>query len=194
MIQLDTREFEQALRDYEKATQKDMADILNRAARNVAYRAAQNTPVANKAEIKSYLFRDEKLRYALTSIALRKKGVGVLKSPQFKKAVERFVAHRLGSSRYLRAMWKPAIEKFGGTFRGAAPKGGNEGYGIKAVDNIAEIFAEIGAIISQPDEKHAAGAEDIGLKALQDAVDFVAEDLLEYAEKKMRETAKKHSS
>lgn len=192
-LSLNTSQFEQALRQYESATGKDMADVLNRAARNVAYRAAQNTPVASRAEIKSQLFRDEKLRYALTSIRLKKRGSGILKSPQFEREVEKMVAQRMGSSRYLRAMWKPAIEKFGGTYRGAAPKHGNEGYGIPAVDGLANIFAEIAAIINQPDSKHAAGAERVGMKALQAAIDFVAEDMLAYAQDRMEKTASKHN-
>ena len=61
-LALDTSGFEHALRVYEQATGKSMANVLNRAGRNVAYRAAQATPAASKQQVKADLNRDAHLR------------------------------------------------------------------------------------------------------------------------------------
>ncbi len=190
VLTFDTREFTRALGLYAEATQKDEAEILNRAARNLAYRAAQNTPVAQAAEIKSGLFRDEHLRFALTSIALKKRGIGALKSPEFQKEVDRFVARRIASRRYLRAAWAPAIIALGGSFRGTKFKG-IVGEAKKATAR--KLVAEILTLINQPDQSHAKGAEEIVAKALQKALDFVAQDMIQYADRKLSQTARKYS-
>jgi hypothetical protein len=52
-MKFNVTQFTQALRAYKIATQKDEAEILNRAAKNVAYRAAQKTPVASASKIRS---------------------------------------------------------------------------------------------------------------------------------------------
>src|SRR5581483_3943455 len=107
-LKVDTTKFLFALRAYKAATGKDCAEILNRAGLNVAYRAAQNTPVASAATIRSQLDRGH-LKYALTALALKKRGIGALKSPKFAEEVARFVARRVSSARYLRAAWAQAI-------------------------------------------------------------------------------------
>src|SRR5215467_1827253 len=110
-IQFDTKLFTKALVEYKKETGKDMVDVLNRAGKNVAFRAAQFTPAATVGKIRADLNREEHLKYALTSIALRKKGIGILPSPRFRKEVERFVARRVASRAFLRSGWAPAIEE-----------------------------------------------------------------------------------
>jgi hypothetical protein len=189
-IQFNISEFVGALRAYKIASQKDGADVLNHAIRNVAYRAAEFTPVASVAKIRSSLMADPHLRYALTSIALKKRGVGMLKSPEFAKEVERFVSRRVSSARYLRAAYAEAIIRLGGTFKGSRFKGAS---GFANPATVGRLIAEIVAITSQPDAGHAQSAEDIGIKALQKAVDFVANDMLVYAKRKMEETAREHS-
>src|SRR4051812_34000515 len=106
---VDVSQFQLALRAYKAATQKDAATVLNRAGRNLAFRASQFTPKGNPARIRTDLMRDPHLRYALTSLLLKKKGIGPLASPQFAAAVEKFVAKRASSANYLRAGWAQAI-------------------------------------------------------------------------------------
>jgi hypothetical protein len=183
-------EFVGALRAYKIASKKDGADVLNHAMKNTAYRAAEFTPVASSSKIRSSLMRDQHLRYALTSLALKRKGVGKLKSPEFAKEVERFISRRASSARYLRAAYAEAIAQMGGTFRGSKFRGAS-GFANKAT--VGRLISEIVAITSQPDSNHARGAEAIGIKALQKAVDFVAEDLLIYARSKMADTARQFS-
>lgn len=186
----NVNQFVFALRAYKAATRKDEADILNRAARNVAYRASQFTPRGNAARIRAGLMRDPHLRYALTAMALKRRGVGALKSPGFAKEVARFVSRRASSAGYLRAAYAEAIQQLGGTFRGAKFKGAS-GFANKA--SIGRLLAQIVAIVSQPTERQVRGAEEIGLKALNQAVKFVAEDMLAYSQQKLAQTARAHS-
>lgn len=179
-----------ALRAYKAATKKDEVDILNRAARNVAFRAASFTPKASAATVRSGLMKDPHLRYALTAIALRKRGIGALKSPEFAKEVARFVSRQASSAGYLRAAYAKAIEQLGGTFRGSKFKGA-DGFANKA--KITALIAEIVAIVSQPDAAHAASAEVIGKRAIDEAVQFVAADMLNYAQQKLVQTAAAYS-
>jgi hypothetical protein len=192
-LDLDVGQFQRALKEYGDATGKDGAEILNRAGRNVAYRASQKTKVANASKIRRELMADPHLRYALTSIALRKArgGKHILQSPDFARAVERLVSRRVSSSRYLRAAWANAIEKMGGTFRGRKFKGAD---GSASPATIRKLITELVAQTLQPDQKHARSAEDEGIKPLQDAIDFVAKDMIDFANRILAKRAKSHSA
>src|ERR1035438_9902728 len=50
-IQIDDRQFRQAVAEYKSATGKDLVYILNRAGRNLAFKSLQQTHKADKAEI-----------------------------------------------------------------------------------------------------------------------------------------------
>ncbi len=190
-LKVDTSKFIFALRAYKAATQKDEAEILNRAARNVAFRSASFSPKGNAGRIRASLTRDSHLRYALTAMALKKRGVGALKSPEFAKEVERFISRRASSANYLRAAWAKAIEELGGSFKGAKFRGAG-GFANKAT--VSKLLAEVVAITSQPTTGKAAGAERIGAQALQEAVNFVADDMLTYSRQLMGATAQRFSS
>lgn len=187
----DTREFQSALQQYSEATKKDESEILNRAGKNVAYRASQFTPVAEAATIKSGLFADDHLRFALTAMKIKERGMGVLKSPQFAQEVEKFVRSRVASRRYLKAGWAVAIEKFGGTYRGSKFRGAT-GEAIKATAD--SLITELAAILDEPTEAKAQSAESKMLPALQEALDFVARDMIDYAQRKLAKTAAKYSA
>lgn len=188
---VDTSQFILALRAYRAATKKDSVEVLNRAARNVAFRSSQFTPKGNASKIRRDIMRDPNLRYALTSIALRKKGVGRLPSPQFQKAVDALVSRRASSANYLRAGWAKAIQDLGGSFRGVKFRGAG-GFGNKAIVN--KLIANIVNTTSHKTRASVVGAELIGGKALQQAIAFVAEDMISYAKQLMAPTAKKFSA
>src|ERR1041385_2102446 len=112
-----------ALRAKKAACQHTMPEILNKALLNIGYRASSFTPKGSAAAIRSGLMADPHLRYALTSMALKRRGIGALKSPEFAKEVARFVSRRASSAGYLRAAYATAIQQLGGSFRGAKFKG-----------------------------------------------------------------------
>lgn len=188
---VDTSQFRFALRAYRAATKKDCVTILNRAARNIAYRSSQFTPKGNANKIRRDLTSDPRLRFALTSIILKKRGVGRLPSPQFQKEVDKFVSRRASSANYLRAGWAKAIQDLGGTFRGAKFRGAG-GFGNKALVN--RLIADIVNTTTHANSASVRGAELIGSEALQKAVAFVAEDMISFAKQLMGPTAKKFSA
>lgn len=191
LSKVDTSQFRLALRAYRVATKKDETDILNRAAKNLAFRSASFTKKGNPARIVRDLMRDPRLRFALTSIALRKKGIKKLPSPQFAAEVQKLIARRVASANYLRSGWAKAVEDFGGVFRGAKPRGAG-GFGNKATTN--RLIAEIVNTTTHSRQTSVQGAELIGSQALQQAISFVAADMLGHAKEVMGITAKKFSA
>ena len=182
-FQVDTRELSKALRQYEAATKKEIPEILNRAARNIAYRAASYTPVAKPSRIRRDLERDPHLAFALTSIQLKKRGIGILEKPDFALAVKRFISHREAGSGFIRSGWAESIIALGGSFRG---KRIGRGHGWAKKANLMRYIAEIANTVP--------GVDKIGKKALQEAVDFVSADMINYAQKKLQKAANKHSA
>lgn len=185
-VKSNINQFVFALRAKKAACRHTMPEIMNKALLNVAFRASSFTPRGNAAKIRSGLMADPHLRYALTAIALKKRGVGILKKPLFAKEVARFVSRRASSAGYLRAAYAKAIEQLGGTFRGSKFRGADS-FANKA--SIGRLLAEMVTILEQPDSSHAAGAERIGKQAIEEALAFVAEDMLQYAQRKLAEAA-----
>lgn len=190
-IQIDTSDLRKSLRAYKIATGHDWVYILNKKIRDIAFRAASNTPKGNANRIRRDLMRDKHLRYALTSLELKKKGIGALPSPQFQKAVNSFVARRASSANYLRAGWAKAIEDLGGVFKGAKFKGA-KGFANKATFN--SLVALVVNSTSHPDAASVQGAELVGSQALKKAIQDVVDDMVQFAYEKMNGTARKFSA
>jgi len=190
-FKIDTTKFIKALRAYKAVTQKDEAEILNKRAKNIAYRCSQFTPKGNASRVRAALMKDPHLRFALTAIVLKKRGVGMLKSPEFQKEVDALVARRASSANYLRAAWANAIQQLGGSFNGAKFKGAG-GFANKAT--VASLLAQIVAITNQATAAHAASAERIGAIALQEAIESDTADMIRFCRQQMGLTAKKFSS
>jgi hypothetical protein len=185
MLTLDTRDFERALLNYEAATGKDLPEVLNRAGKNIAYRAAQFTTPAQPAKIRADILAQEGLLEALTSRRLKKKGI---RAENFKAEMKKTLAIRMGSARYLRAAWAEVIAKFGGAFKGKKMRGASA---LVKKANAVSLLTEITALVNEPTSAKAESAEAKMMPALQEAVNFVAADMLEYAAKKMQDNAKK---
>jgi hypothetical protein len=175
-----------ALRAKKAACQRSYPEILNDALRNVAFRASSFTPRANASKIRSELMRNPRMRYALTAILLKKKGIGALKKPLFAKEVARFIVRRAASAGYLRAAYAKAIADLGGTFKGSKFSGA-DGFANKA--SVSRLIAEMVTIVTEPDATHAQGAERIGTEAIRQAIDFVADDMIAYAQRKLAAAA-----
>lgn len=182
----DIEKFKFALRAKKAACQKTLPDILNHAAKNIAFRSSSFVPKANPARIRSELMRDPHLRFALTSMALKRKGIGRLKSPEFARAVLKYVGRRVSSANYLRASFANAIEQLGGTFRGKKMRGAS-GFANKA--QVSRFIVEIVSIVEQPTPAKANSAEAIMQKAAWEAIRYVTEDILVYARRKLEVAA-----
>ncbi len=197
---LDLRDFESALKRYEEATGKDSADVLNHAARNVAFRAASFTPKAKATKITKVLNRKVEytdphtgrthqtwLKYPLANAKLKARGIPPVNGAQMAAAANKLLRRQLATAGYGRAGWIPAIIALGGNYRGAKlrPSGlAAEGFASKARPSSLE------AVIVNC----ARGVGTFGAPALQEAVNFVAADLTSYAARKLAARAKQFSA
>lgn len=200
-VTFDQRQWKRAIRFYQEESKKGEAETLNHAGSNLAYRAAQFTPVTSNASIRASLTGDQHLLAALTSIHLRHSGVGILKSPAFKEAMAALVKSRQGAKKYLRASWAPIVRAFNKKFRGGVNAKTESAYakqtGIESSARPASpshLVALMKWVNKQPNSHKAEGAEKIAEKALSQAFTFVIRDLLAYRPKQHGKIARKYSA
>lgn len=195
-FKFDLRQFDEAIFYRMETTDKALPEIINTAAKNVAYRAAQFTPFASKASIRQSLMKRPNLLAALTSRYLRATGQGKLAPPQFKAAMEAYVNARSASSKYLRAGWAPCVRALGHNFKGGVNQKMEDEYTkltgkptkIRSTASPAKRF-RLAAILTwitlQPTAAKQASAERIAFAALQKGIDFVATDMIKHAQEKL---------
>lgn len=187
---VDLRELTKAFQVYEKATEKDMAYILNRAGRNIAFKSIKYTPKAIKTAIKSSLesmvtWRDGHqvpLKYLLANSFIMKRGYAAVTGNLMKEAAARLLRRRNSSVAYIKAGWLKAAIAFGGTREAKFSKNGlaKKGYGKPATPlNLKAVLAN-----------YSYGAELIGSSAVQKAVIETSADMISFANKKLEQSAK----
>lgn len=190
---LDTRELIQALEQYQEATNKDMAEVLNRAGRNVAFKAIRYTPTTLKSDITASLetmvaWQDGHqvpLKYLIANAFRRKRGQPPVAGSRMRDAVDSLYALRYKTIGYVKAGWLNAARAFGGAGKEPFSKGlASLGYGKKAT--AFNLNAELA--------NFSRGANLVGSDGLQRAIDETARDMIAFADKKMAATAKKHSA
>jgi hypothetical protein len=193
-FKLDTSELTKAFEEYRQATQKDMADILNRAGKNVAFKAIRYTPSASKESVRTGLDidvtykdgHDVLLKYLVVNAFLKKHGQKAVGGKEMGVAASNFMKGRMKTIGYIKAGWLNAALDFGATLsKRPYPKGfAAKGYGKKASPlNLNAALANF-----------ATGANLVGVAGLQRAIDETARDMIDYAQKKMQATAQKHSA
>lgn len=184
-ITVNVPEFEQAIKEYEKAAiNHDMPYILNRAGRNVATKASKYTPRAsiqqiNEAMANRHLFR-------LVNYRRRKQGLPPLGGSAMSAPAIAELKRRHSSRAYIAAGWTPAIIKFGGHTRAHI----REQSKINKAQNDLASVGELVAIL----ENTAEGAGKVGADALQKAIADTSHDMIVWAQEKLQQTANKHSS
>jgi hypothetical protein len=180
-LKIDAREFTAALREYQRATKKSEADILNRAGRNVALRSMQFTPKAVAAKIRAELRRN---KLAIRILSARRKFKGMSISDRG-HVVKKFISARVRSVRYVAIGWAKALGQLGGRKISVNPKSkAAKGYAKPATArNLATEIAN-----------NSKGADKVGVGALRDAINFVARDMRFYAERKLSLDAGKFSA
>lgn len=189
------RGLDRALRTYQKATKKDMPDVVNRAAMNVAFRAAQFTPQANKESIRKLI--GVRNPYALTVWDLKRRGKRIPKRDKLEAAVNRFIAAKLRTVAFIRAGWIPAAKKLQKVVKGGRPKISlskirrlpGKGDAVIARETL-NTFSEV---INKSTSKSPTSASALfryGQDGLNKAVSFVTKDMLDYATERLRKNAK----
>ena len=230
-IRVDTSAFNRALREYQQATGKDSDAVVNRAAKNLAFRAVQMTQHADRAGIealkqvksvtvfgksgrrlKDYnsLSASQRARRtteeATTSAFLiylywqRKAGVNIRQKFANRQAImdaaRRMVQARISSINYLRSGWLQAAKAFQGV---SAPRPANlpviknPGPGGARISTGGRGSAEIwnSSLYSKNEGGVSQGLYGVGKRGLMKAMQFVQDDMIQYARKKMAARAAK---
>lgn len=192
-FKLDLTEFRQAVREVMKGTKKTEAEILNRGALVAVIGgkgvkgAMQRTPKADRGKINSLSAKQ------LAGAVIRKakeKGTWPMKKEDFRKAINAEKARRRRSINYTAGPgWSKAAQAFGGRgVRGRQPgfekSEAAKGYGDKATPS--SLVAEIA--------NTAPAADLIGRKALQEALNDTARDMVQHAAARLQKTFDKHSA
>jgi hypothetical protein len=193
-VRADIPRFRASLKRAMKATKKTSAEVLNRFARNVVYRAAQFTPATTASNIDQEL-RANQLLAKLASANLRKKQ-GRYTRDEHRAEMEAIRRKRRRGAKALRSGWANAIRDLGGSFRGITRHGSSasKGFGKKAsafnlVARVRNSIVTTNAFGQQRD----ASQIQVLVTAFDRAVEFVTADSEVYAQKKAAQTMREHS-
>lgn len=189
----DTRELVRAMTDVEKETGKAWPDILNKTAKDVAFRAWQFTPKAAWSKMQKWVVAPMAQRLVLSRI---KKGMDSTYAPGSKLSkleLKQHVALRIrrmkGTIGYIGIGWVKAIEDFGGQVKKKLPKVSRVGLAYRGYGKKATVNKLIAILVNT-----STGAEEISGPALQKAVNFKAKDLRDYLQKRLEKTFRDHSA
>lgn len=191
-VSVNLTNFTAAIREVQAVTKKTEAEIVTRAARNVAYRAAQYTPRSSAGRIRSRL-RSGNLLARLASSELKREK-GRYTQAELASRMRKIEKRRTSNVVAMRAGWAKAITDLGGSFRGARAKPSHSaarGFGKAAtVGNLVSTIRN--SVVTQSVRGVATGAGDIPFmsEALAQAVDFVTADMREYAKRKIIQNLK----
>jgi hypothetical protein len=200
-FKINTREFDQTMREYMKYTKRDVQTIVNTKAYYIARRAVAETPMAESPKIRAYLL-GESGRIAGMIINKRRgqRGEKGLYGKEMLMAVKSMLAARLRSRGFIKSGWlwavkklAPYAEKISGPSlgRGASkintsgqPKGG----ATPAMEGGWSVRAKIlNTVTAAWDERD--GAAKVAEPALARAFEFERQSMLAYIEKKLRQSA-----
>lgn len=211
------KEFNRAIQAVGQATKKDGADIVNRALRNVAFRAMQFTESAEPGKIQAELYRDNiALKMAAAHLA---KKVGTTKvdrlgntkltrggraqkhgrvtRQQIAAYATRIIKRAINSARAIKAGWIPAVKSTGGSVRSEKQKASgsaSKGFAVKAT--LSRMKGEIvNALVTRDHGRKKTDVSRISQAqaGLNRAVAFVTQDMMNYAKSKIEARLRKHS-
>lgn len=201
-------QFNQAIAEYKVATGKDLSDVLNRGLRNVGFKTAQATPKESTAQIEADM-RKDKLALKIATKQLRgrigktfttKKGkvrtVKRVTRKQIGRKAKQLISKRKKRRGFLRAGWIAAMIAAGisGVRRGDIIRGGSKiGSGRQATP--ARLRAYLGnAAWGRLDGPAQSSTKAKMLSALKTGMRLTAKDMMDYAQKEMRKTARRYSA
>lgn len=203
--------FESAIKEYYQATGKDAAYVVNRQALNVAIKAAQNTPSADKGAIEGVTRRPwwpklvAKVMMSGKQIKVgrgkKRRTITAAVSGHYTRAEARQVSKKMIGNRvkkagFIRSGWSPAIKrlsaeklKLKGQAAGTPAFTRNEG---KAPGDV--VIAQPGISPTAEIINKATGAEKVAGPALISAYGLAAADMRGYVAETYGETARKFSA
>ena len=193
-MELDTREFQRALLKYIPTTKRDLPEIVNKRAINVAFKAIRFTPKAKPAKIRRQLGKQTKGKAPLAALILNKLqgrfGRRGYYGAKMKSEIDEFIAGKIRGVGFLKSGWLAAAQQLArmagmrvGKSRGAKLYGKGEHGRAKHAKPGWTPTAEI--------INKAAGIADVGKPALQKALNAEAREILRHVERKLKGTARK---
>lgn len=184
------RSFKSALEKYRRATNKDEAEILNRAALNVMYKAMSFTP---KARLSRFPFNAKPGRgrtYRQRFFFAKNARVG-RKGVPYQEA-EKSYRRKRSSAGYIRAGWLNAAHEFAKAAKKPPPR--NRPFRMGDANKGGARRARQGFRVEAEATNYADGAGKVGSEPLRRAMDFVAVDMEDWAQSKLNQTARKFSA
>ena len=186
------RAFESALRQYSAASKRTNAEIVNKKAVDLAFRAAQLTKKADKFSVRSG--KGIRNPWAFTKWDLKRRGKKLPKSRDAMiNATRRVLNARAARVGFIAAGWAQAGRKLKAQ---AGVKGGSvKGFGRKLGRGSASMaratiraFAELVNKSTSKSESSPDALVKHGSKGAADAIRFVTADMLVYARRKYGKT------
>ncbi len=194
VLKADLPRFFAALRNKAKVSRKIESDGINRALKNVAFRAAQFTAKTTASQISSELKTGDLLPRLATIACNRKYGKGGWNREQHSEMMKSIVKRRRSGAGALRAGWIPAIQMLGGRYRGAKVRSGTtgaEGYALKALPHkLNGLIANAVQVHNFKGQQFSAADIAIAINALERAIGFVTEDMEGYVTRKITQAWK----
>lgn len=196
----DLSAFRASLRKVLIATKKEEADIVNKALKDVAFRAASFTEKADPAKIEASLMHD-KIALKMASKRLKEQS-GEIGGKRVTRKLIALRARQLINRRkkvigYARAGWFPAIRAFGGTIRGSGTArviSPPAKLGSATPATASKLFGEIVNYVYDKMKGKASSQSRAKMEAaLQKAIVFVTKDREQYAQRKLDAILNKHS-
>jgi hypothetical protein len=197
-FQVQDAQFKAALRQYMEASKRDFAEVLNKKAADVCYKAAKFTKRTTKAKIAKHdpskrpSTYPRRLFYALTnggrssnkSVTRGGRRVATVGS---REDVAMAAYNRAQASRgYLAAAWFGVLQKMGKPVRSRISK-----RIIKEAEWKKATRYSLMAIVGT---NNAGAGSDVAIRGLIKARDWVIRDMAKYVERKLAKTAAKFSA
>ena len=191
------RQFQNAIQTYHLATRKDIPEVVNRAALNLAFRSAQFTQIADRQAIKS--MKGVRNPYALVNWNYTQQNKPHPKRKQMDAAVRKFFNSRSAAAGFFRRGWVEAgrkIQEATGLRPGVRVTGIGRRKGWGRATPAREALRSFALITNYAASKTKGSGEALvkfGGEGLKKAVNFVANDMLTYAQKKLAKRAQEFS-
>lgn len=199
LFNVDVREFQKALREYNDLSRHDSFQVVNKVAKDVAYLSASNTPKSSPRKIQSQLLKktggSTRLIYKIVNKNQKKIGGKPLYGEVMGRVARSFIQARQRSVGFLRSGWADIIIDMGGSYRGRKSGGrARLGKGIRAratINPTATLFYYIPAKqFSKSGNKMMAIAQT----ALSRAIAAKTQDLKNEIERRLAQRARQLSA
>lgn len=199
-IQLDTRQFDAAMKEYSYYTSKSLVDAVNGKARDLAFMAARHTAAASRSDIADVIENPRLISWYCNKLY----GSGGWDRDDFTAAAKK-LRKRLSSAKYHKSGFVKAAHKFPQTEASKElPRSVEKHKGSAATATIAtasRMLAEMqaswetaGLFDVRSAESSKSSREKILLAALQQSIVAVTADMRKYIERKQAELCRKHSA